>query len=191
MDAFIGEIRAFANSYYPDGWLPCDGSSQSISTYQALFAVIGTRFGGNGQTNFQLPDLRGSALVSAGQNPYGTNFPFAQARGTEQVTLTTTNNLPVHNHTFNGVTGGAPTAKLSIADNSTSFISNYGYLSAGAATVAPAYLTAPQTPVALNPTTISPAGGRNGVCSPHENRSPFVAINYYICATDGYYPQPQ
>ncbi len=190
MDAFIGEIRAFANNFYPYGWLPCDGSSFNPTTYQTLYAVIGIKFGGNGQTSFQVPDLRGSALVSAGQTPHGSNFLFAKATGTEQVTLTASN-LPVHNHTFNGVTGGAATAKLSIADNNTSYISNFGYLSAGAATIAPAYLTAAQTPITLNTATISPAGGKNGACSPHENRSPFVAINYYICATDGYFPTPQ
>jgi microcystin-dependent protein len=190
MDAFIGEIRAFANNYYPYGWLPCDGSSFNPTSYQALFAVIGNRFGGNGQTSFQVPDLRGSALVSAGQNPYGSNFLFAKAVGTEQVTLTTSN-LPVHNHTFNGVTGGAATAKLSTADNNTSYISGFSLSVSGTLTPAPGYLATPQNPVLLNPNTISPVGGKNGACSPHENRSPFVAINYYICATDGYFPTPQ
>jgi len=192
MDAFIGEIRAFANSYYPEGWLPCTGQQASIQQYQALYAVIGTFYGNSDmRTYFTVPNLQGVALVSAGRNPAGMlNLNLGKSAGAEGVTLTAVG-MPAHNHIFNGVGGGATSARLSTADNGTSFISNFIYQTSGSTTtpIAPGYLDQPQNSILLNPNTIIPAGGNaQGICDPHENRSPFLVINYYICATDGVFP---
>jgi microcystin-dependent protein len=193
MDAFIGEIRAFANTWYPAGWLPCNGDRVSIIEYQMLFSIIGPYYGPtDGQTYFTLPDLRGTAMVGAGQNPRGTlNLPLGQGTGTETTELTTAH-MPLHAHTFNGAIGNDPTAQISSPENDgTSFLSNFAYKPTedGSLTGTPGYIDQPVSPVLLNPGTIAPAGGNTqsaGVA--HDNMAPYLAINYYICAEDGYYP---
>lgn len=193
MDAFIGEIRAFANTFYPMGWLPCNGDRVSLQEYQALFSIIGANYGPtDNQTYFTLPNLRGTALVGAGRNPQGAlNLSLGENTGTETVALTT-NELPAHSHTFNGGTGTDPSQMLAAPDVSgTSVISNFGYKnSAGSQVSTTGYVTQPTTPVILNPGTIAPAGGNTQAASvAHDNMAPYLAINYYICATDGFYPQ--
>ncbi|MEL7588568.1 MAG: tail fiber protein [Prolixibacteraceae bacterium] len=188
MDAFFGEIRAFANSFYPDGWLPCNGQQVPLQQYAVLYSLIGTYYGpSDGRSYFTLPDLRGSALVGTGPAP-GSAIPFdlGDVNGTEKILLTTSA-MPVHDHDFGGAAGGAPTARQSTADNATSHISNFLYQAEGSTALvsAPAYLDRSQTPVLLNAGTVVPSGG----ASAHENRQPFLVIGYYICATDGYYPE--
>jgi len=192
MDAFIGEIRAFANSWCPDGWLPCEGQRVSIPQYQILFAIIGGRFGDSDyRTYFTLPDLTGKAMVSAGQrgsSPFFLNV--GQSYGSEGIPLSY-NQMASHSHTFGAVVGGDNNARLSTADNSTSRLSNFLYWKPDGTgpLAAPGYLDQPQNPVALNPNTLSPSGGdTQGICHAHENRSPYLVINYYICAIDGVFP---
>lgn len=97
-DPYLGEIRIFAGNYAPEGWAFCDGQLLSISEYDALFALIGTTYGGDGVSNFALPDLRGRLPIHMGTNPKtGTTYPLAQGGGTETVTLTK-NQLPAHAH---------------------------------------------------------------------------------------------
>lgn len=97
MDPFIGEIRAFAGNYAPTGWFLCQGQTLPISQYQALFAIIGTFYGGNGTSNFQLPNLQGRAMIGAGTSQTGQTYNAGEQGGVEQVTLTV-NNLPPHSH---------------------------------------------------------------------------------------------
>ena len=194
MDAFIGEIRAFANSYYPEGWLPCNGCKISIQQYQALFSVIGTNFGdSDGRTYFTLPNLQGMTIVGAGQSGGSMlNLGIGETAGTETAPLIN-NNLAPHNHSFKGVGGGLSTARTKTADSTgTSHISNFLFQPQGSTAtpvMAPGYLDQQNNPVTLNPATIGGTGGLpNGSCQAHENRSPYLVINYYICVLDGYYP---
>lgn len=90
-DYFLGEIRLFPMRYAPKGWMPCEGQLLAISQNQALFALLGTQYGGNGSSNFQLPDFRGRVPLGAGQVPAGMQA------GVDSVTLTTIN-MPSHTH---------------------------------------------------------------------------------------------
>ncbi len=97
MDPFVGEIRIFCGNYAPEGWFLCQGQTLQIAAYQALFAVIGTFYGGNGTTTFQLPNLQGRVPFGTGTTPSGNVYTVGQSGGAEQITLTL-NNLPAHTH---------------------------------------------------------------------------------------------
>src|SRR5690348_7281143 len=96
-DPFIGEIRIFAGNFAPQGWFLCDGSILPISQYTPLFSLLGTTYGGNGQTTFGLPDLRGRVVVSFGQGPGRSAYVQGQTGGQENVTLVA-NQMPAHTH---------------------------------------------------------------------------------------------
>lgn len=98
MEGTIGEIRMFAATFAPKTWNYCDGSTINIASNTALFSILGTTFGGNGTTTFQLPDLRGRVAIGAGNSVTGTVYQLGQRSGTESVTLNA-NNLPPHTHT--------------------------------------------------------------------------------------------
>lgn len=193
MDAFIGEIRAFANNYYPYGWLPCNGGQANLRQYQQLYSIIGAYYGPTDySTYFTLPDLRGTALVGVGRNPQGQlDLNLGEDTGMENVALTG-GQLPAHSHTVSGGTGSDATQMLNAPDpNGSSYISNFGYKnSAGAQVSTFGYIVQQVQPVTLNQGTVTPTGGNTQANSvAHDNMSPYLAINYYICATDGYYPE--
>src|SRR5215213_5859350 len=100
-DPYIGEIRMFAGNFAPRGWALCNGQLLSISQNTALFSLLGTMYGGNGQTTFALPDLRGRVPLHFGQGPGLSNYVEGEVGGTETVTLTT-GEMPSHNHGANG-----------------------------------------------------------------------------------------
>jgi microcystin-dependent protein len=132
MDPFIGEIRIFTGNFAPTGWFLCQGQLLPISAYQALFAIIGTFYGGNGTSNFQLPNLQGRFPIGVGQAPSGQIYNIGQIGGVEQIALTI-NNLPAHSHiaTFTGTAVSNPPAVTanvqgaSVAGNSTLPTNNY------------------------------------------------------------------
>jgi microcystin-dependent protein len=97
MENYLGEIRIFAGNFAPQGWLFCQGQLLAISQNQALFALLGTTYGGDGQTTFSVPDLRGRAAVGLGAGPGLSPYQQGQQAGYETVTLTTAQ-LPVHQH---------------------------------------------------------------------------------------------
>jgi microcystin-dependent protein len=97
MDPFIGEIRIFTGNFAPTGWFLCQGQLLPISAYQALFAIIGTFYGGNGTSNFQLPNLQGRFPIGVGMAPSGQIYNIGQIGGVEQIQLTI-NNMPSHSH---------------------------------------------------------------------------------------------
>src|SRR5690606_2295885 len=101
-EPFLGEIKMFAGTFAPNGWAKCEGQILSISHNSALFSLLGTTYGGDGQTTFALPDLRGRAPLHSGQGPGLSDYSLGQQGGTESTTLTV-NNLPAHNHTINGI----------------------------------------------------------------------------------------
>ncbi len=176
VDCYIGEIRPFAGQKAPEDWALCDGKVLNISDNPALFALLGTRFGGDGAKTFALPDLRGRLPIGAGQGAgLKNNYAFAQKGGNESVALTDVN-MPTHQHAFNVTTAAA---------NSNSPVGNVY-----ANTVLHVfYATTPQSgsvTQTLKADTISNSGG-SGVA--HENRMPALAINFII-ALNGIYPTP-
>ena len=103
VETFLGEIRMFAGNFAPKGWAFCQGQLLLIAQNQALFALLGTTYGGDGRTTFALPDLRGRAPIGFGQGPGLSYKDLGQQFGTETVTLTTAQ-MPAHSHTVNAVT---------------------------------------------------------------------------------------
>lgn len=173
MDGTIGEIRLFAGNFAPRSWALCYGQLLSIAQNTALFSILGTTYGGNGQTTFALPDLRGRTAFGTGQGPGLSNRDLGEQAGTETVTLIASE-MPAHNH------------MLSVADTPADKTVPAGNSIAGVADVTenamPSYKTA--TPdVALNPSTISITGGNQ----PHQNMPPYLGLNYIICM-EGIFP---
>ena len=170
MDAYVGEIRSVGFNYAPPDWALCDGSLLKISDYEALYTLIGLTYGGDGQTTFGLPDLRGRVPVHMG-TAGGTTYPAGQIMGSESVTLQS-QQVGSHAHallTGTAANSGVPSASTVLAD-------------VGAATV-PSVFGA-----AANLTSLaSQSIGTNVGSQPHENRQPLLAINYII-ATAGLYP---
>src|SRR5690606_18132066 len=97
MEEFIGVVKIFAGNFAPRGWAFCQGQIMSIAQNTALFSLLGTTYGGNGQTTFGLPDLRGRVAIGTGAGPGLTNIVGGQVGGLEKVTLTI-NELPAHTH---------------------------------------------------------------------------------------------
>ena len=163
---FVGEIRMAGFNFAPQSWAFCDGSTLSIAQNDVLFSLIGTTYGGDGQSTFNLPDLRGRLAIHQG-SVQGTPFPIGQHAGSETVTLTS-NQLPAHNHP--ALAQSAPGSQPGPA----------GALWAGSIQT-PYSTNAPNA--TMNPQAIGLAGGNQ----PHENRMPYLAITFII-ALFGVYP---
>ena len=177
MDPFVGEIRAVGFNYAPRGWALCDGSLMQIRQNQALFSILGTRFGGDGQTTFALPDLRSRAIVNPGQGPGLSPYQIGAKAGVESVALSLAQ-TPAHIHGFGGQFSVNPTPP----SNSATPTGNYIGVPAQAQ-----YSEAPSTDtMAANSVTgtVSPAGEGQA----HDNRQPYLAMTYVI-ALQGEYPQ--
>lgn len=167
---FIGEIIVFGGNFAPLGYMQCAGQSVQISSNDALYYLIGTTYGGDGVTTFNMPDLRGRVAIGAGQGPGLANYVMGQAAGTETVTLTS-QTMPLHNHALMAsASPGAVPAPSS---------STYLATQVNANTTSTAYLYAPynaNTAVKLAVQSVSNAGGGQ----PHNNVQPVQAINYCI-----------
>ncbi|MBF9222991.1 phage tail protein [Hymenobacter ruricola] len=172
-DPILGELRQISFNYAPRGWAFCNGQLLPIAQNQALFALLGTMYGGDGRTTFALPDLRGRVPVSQGQLPGGSSYTLGQTGGLDAVTLITTE-LPAHTHP---VTGTLQTAAFG---DPSSPQGNYLASDANAQFGAgPASATMGGTAQG----TSDNAGGSQ----PHENRQPVLALNYVI-ALQGAFP---
>jgi microcystin-dependent protein len=161
---YIGEIRMFGGNFAPAGWMFCEGQQLPISENDALFTLIGTTYGGDGEETFNLPDLRGRLPIHQGTGSGGTTFVIGEAAGTEEVTLTT-QQIPAHNHALLASTNVATTNQLG--------------------TNIPASLLAAGTSSAygidapfgtINPDTVTPLGGSQ----PHTNFQPYLCVNFII-----------
>jgi microcystin-dependent protein len=172
-EPYIGEIRPIAINYAPKGWAFCNGQLLPINQNQALFALLGTQFGGNGQTTFGLPDLRSRIPVGGGQLTGGSNYQQATPGGQEQVTLTQAQ-IPGHTHQVTGTLQTSDFAEGSSPVNSVVTTDVRAQFTNGAANV--------QMGSAANGTT-----GTNGGSAGHDNRMPYQAINYVIALT-GIFP---
>jgi len=169
---FIGEIRMFAFGRTPQGWQACDGSLLPIAQFDALFALIGTTYGGDGQTTFAVPDLRGRVPIHQGQGPGLSNYVIGQRAGTETITLLSTQ-MPAHVHALQATTGAATstTPGSSVLPGAVSGDTFYVSDIAGA-TAGP-----------LSAQAVSPAGGSQ----PHDNTMPTLTVQFCI-ATVGIFP---
>jgi len=168
VDPFLGEIRLFPWSWAPRGWALCEGQLLSIAQNTALFALLGTMYGGNGQTTFALPDLRGRTPVHR-----GNEFTQGELVGTETVTLTV-NTMAAHNHALLGlnVSGDkAPPNNFTLSNIKADAPSNQFFYGATSA------------PTSLEPTSVTPVGSGQ----PHQNLQPYLALNYCI-ALAGIFP---
>ncbi|WP_348789227.1 tail fiber protein [Leifsonia sp. NPDC080035] len=165
-DPYIGEIRMFAGTFEPQGWMFCQGQTLSVAAYPALFSLLGTYYGGDGVTTFALPDLRGRFPVGTGQGGGRSSYQLGQYGGAQSVTVIAPQ-IPSHSHS------------VAAADSPTT-TSAAGAFPAGWAD-APYSSTAPST--ALAPVQLAQSGGT----LPHENRQPYLAMNFIICI-DGIFP---
>jgi microcystin-dependent protein len=164
MDPFIGEIRLVPFNYAPKGWALCAGQLLPINQNQALFALLGTTYGGNGQTTFAVPDLRGRIPVGAGQPPVGSSYSLGATGGQETVKLRT-RELPAHAHAVH-----ASSAAGTTKSPATAFPARGGSYAA-------------QRNVRMKAGMI----GRTGGGEEHENRQPYLSLNYII-ALYGIFP---
>ena len=165
---FLGNIMLFAGNFAPRGWVFCNGQLLSIANDSALYALLGTTYGGDGQVTFAVPDLRSRVPIHQGQGPGLSNYVMGQQSGTETVTLLNTQ-IPIHTHAVavsssaastgtpgSSVTLGVAAAEIYIADTADGV---------------------------MNPQSIGIAGGSQ----PHDNIQPYLALNYVI-AIDGIFP---
>jgi microcystin-dependent protein len=163
---YVGEIRMFAGNFAPAGWMFCEGQLLPISEYETLFNLIGTTYGGDGQSTFGLPDLRGRIPVHA-----GNSFTLAQTGGAETVTLNI-NTIPSHSHPL--------LASTAVAQGSTPNGNVTGQPGSSSKIYRPA---TPAQPMA--PNSIGSTGGNQ----PHDNFQPYLCIDFII-SLFGVFPSP-
>ena len=169
-EPYIGQIIAVGFNFAPVGWALCNGATMPISGNETLYQLIGTTYGGNGVTSFNLPDLRGRGVIGMGQGTGLSNYLLGQPSGVEQVTLTTSQ-IGVHTHGVMGAAGTPTTATPASG------------VALGTPATEAIYATSGAT-AALAPPTVGPAAGG---AQPHENRQPYQTVNYII-ALFGIFP---
>ena len=153
---YVGEIRMFGGNFAPAGWQFCEGQLLPISENETLFNLIGTTYGGDGQSTFALPDLRGRLPIH-----FGNGFTLAETGGAEEITLTV-NQIPLHSHIPNSNNAGG----------SDSPSGNFW----GKSTTGKPYAVVSAVTVAMNTTTVQPIGGS----LPHNNFHPYLCLSYII-----------
>ncbi len=162
---YVGEIRMFAGNFAPAGWMFCEGQLVPISEYETLFNLIGTTYGGDGQSTFSLPDLRGRLPLHQ-----GNGFILAETGGVEEVTLTVSQ-IPAHSH------------PLLASSDATNTINAAGNVLGAPLTATPFFAATPG--LNLSPQSISAVGGSQ----PHTNFQPYLCINFII-SLFGIFPSP-
>jgi microcystin-dependent protein len=180
MEPYLGEIRIFAGNFAPEGWLYCQGQLLSISEYAALYSLLGTYYGGDGQRTFALPNLASRVVVGQGPLPGGSTYSLGQAMGTENVTLTA-GQAPLHSHPFSGsvgVTGGGTPQ--------TNPTGNYFGPAGGNAYNA----SLGNKPGTLASGAIVGQATMAGGSQAHANIQPVLATSYIICIAGNYPSQP-
>lgn len=173
-DPFLGETTAFAMNWCPRGWAAANGATLAITSNTALFSLLGTTFGGNGTTNFVLPDLRGRTPVTYGQGLGLSNYFIGEPAGTESITLTTAQ-LPTHSHqAFTQAYSGAPNSDVPTGRTLADFPTGVN-----------PYVGTPNTAMAANTAQTNATGGGQ----PFDNRQPYLALNWCIALTGTYPPR--
>jgi microcystin-dependent protein len=170
-DPFVAEIRIFPFNFAPKGWAWCDGQLMPLSQNTALFSLLGTTYGGNGKSNFALPDLQGRAPMHPGQGPGLSLHDLGEAGGSETVTLLQSE-IPVHTHTLRAsseigdLQGPAPPRSLARSANATAYQN-----------------TTNANLAMMAPEALAPAGGS----APHNNMQPYLTF-YFCIALQGVFP---
>jgi microcystin-dependent protein len=167
-DPFVAEMRIFPFNFPPKGWAFCDGQILPISQNTALFSLLGTTYGGDGKSNFALPNMQGNAPMHPGQGPGLSLHDLGETGGSETVTLLESE-IPAHSHT----------ARASVQDSTTRIVA--GQLPATGVGVS-LYGPAPAN-AQLSPNALTPAGGDQ----PHNNMQPYLTLNFCI-ALQGVFP---
>ena len=167
---YVGEIRVFAGNFAPAGWMFCEGQLLPIDQYETLFNLIGTTYGGDGKSNFALPDMQGNAPMHPGQGPGLSLHDLGETGGTDTVTLLESE-MPSHNH---GLMAEVTPSQLFAPSPTTALGRSVG---------GPAYQTSNAGLVQLNVQAIAPSGGSQ----PHNNLMPYLTLNFCI-ALQGVYP---
>ncbi len=167
-DPYIGEIRMFGGNFAPRGWAFCDGSVLPINQYSALFALIGTTYGGDGQITFALPDLRGRVPLHSGSSSVGS-VTLGERGGTEAVTLTAAQ--AAHTHVLNATANQATSTDPA------------GRVLATTPRGGKRLYAAPPANTTLHGSSVGSAGGSQ----PHSNMQPYLAVNFVI-ALEGIFP---
>lgn len=170
-DQFVAEIRIFPFNFPPRGWAFCDGQLMPISQNTALFSLLGTTYGGNGQSNFALPDMQGNAPMQQGQGQGLSIRDLGEMSGSQNVTLLQTE-MPVHNH-------GAGVAQGDANDQSP----NNEQLATG---IGIAAYAVPGASVQLANNVLTPYGG--GL--PHNNMQPYLTLSFCIALQGIFPPRP-
>ncbi|MBA5685480.1 phage tail protein [Rugamonas apoptosis] len=167
-EPFVGEIRMFGGNFAPQGWAFCDGNLMPISENEALFALLGTTYGGDGETTFALPDLRGRVPIHQGSQD-GNSYVLGQQGGSEEVTLMQ-NQVPAHTHLVGASAAVPPATGAGI--NVTSGVP-YVPASPGAK---PKLYAGPGMPAPMYPGAVAASGGSQ----PHNNMAPFLGVHFII-----------
>lgn len=168
---YVGEIRMFAGNFAPAGWAFCDGQLLPISENETLFQLIGTTYGGDGESTFAMPDLRGRIPIHFGSSSGGQTYVLAETGGVESVTISV-NQLASHTH--------APLGSSGIASNPTPTGLTFATASGG-----DVYNTNPGGGAPLLASTVSSIGGSQ----PHENMQPYLCVSFII-SLFGIFPSP-
>lgn len=172
---FLAEIRIFPFNFAPKGWAFCDGQILPLSQNTALFSLLGTTYGGNGTSNFALPNLQGSAPMHPHQGPGLSLHDLGESGGSDTVTLLQSE-IPAHTHFFNADAGGATASSLT-----NGAYSEGNWIAAPNSGAVAIYTTAaPDTQLGA---AIAPAGGDQ----PHNNLMPYLTLNFCI-ALQGVFP---
>ena len=174
MEGYLAQIIMFAGNFAPRSWAFCQGQILSIAQNTALFSLLGTTYGGNGQTTFGLPDFRGRVPVGTGQGPGLPSINLGEASGSHMTTLVITN-MPAHNHTA--------TVNVGVSDANASSTEGDGKILGAPA----ANIFAPANTAAGNMGGVSAAVGIAGGSQPFNNMQPYIGMNYVICIS-GIFP---
>ena len=167
-DPFVAEIRIVPFNFAPRGWAFCDGQILPISQNTALFALLGTTYGGDGRTTFALPNLRGRSAMNRGQGPGLSQRVMGESGGSATTSLQTTQ-IPAHTHTLSAsatASSGTPGANVALAGTASAQV-----------------YRSPTALVGMADAALAPAGGGQ----PHNNRQPYLAV-YHVIALQGVFP---
>jgi microcystin-dependent protein len=172
MEGTIAEIRMFAGTFAPRTWLFCNGQTMSIAQNTAMFSLLGTTYGGNGQTTFGIPDFRGRVAVGTGTGPGLPSVQLGQVAGTPTVTLLTTN-MPAHNHPLTG------SVNMQINNDTAGLTDDANGRRFGAFGSVFTSANADLVNMAADVSTL--AVGVNGGSQPFSIMPPYLGMNYIIC----------
>lgn len=172
MEGYIGEVNMFAGNFAPKNWAFCQGQTINIASNTALFSILGVQYGGNGTSNFQLPNFSGRVAIGAGQGPGLSPYNIGQVGGSESTALTV-NNLPPHTHIIQATANTKGAEAASTNNPSGAFW--------GGDENKPTYGTTADLTMAGDAVTIGGSLGVTGANVPFTNMQPYIGMNFVIC----------